>query len=77
MENSLGTSARRRTPKVLERQELPSVKPSQFLVPHFGRSFAFTSDADMDVPEGAYAYASGVGLSRASDCYCYGKKEKV
>ena len=34
----------------------------------------------MDVPEGAYgayAYAPGVGLSRASDYYCYGKKEKV
>ena len=34
----------------------------------------------MDVREGAYgayAYVPGVGLSMASDYYCYGKKENV
>ena len=34
----------------------------------------------MDVPQGAYgayAYAPGVGLRMASDCYCYGVKEKI
>ena len=34
----------------------------------------------MDVPEGAYGtyvYVPGVGLSMASDYFCYGKKEKV
>ena len=30
----------------------------------------------MDGPEGAYAYAPGVGRSMASDHNCYGQREK-